>query len=138
MLRWVAGAALMLGAAQARAADVQVGVDNVADATGSVRVDVCAANQWLTTDCTLKGAAPARPGTTVVTVHDVPPGTWAIVAYHDRNNVRHVEQSWLGIPKAGVGFSRNPPLGLKGPSFAAAAVQIGAGGAQVPIHMRFE
>ena len=67
MLRWVAGAALMLGAAQARAADVQVAVDNVADATGSVRVDVCAANQWLTTDCTLKGAAPARPGTTVVT-----------------------------------------------------------------------
>ena len=131
-------AVAVLCAGAAWAADVQVQVGNLTSARGVVRAEVCAKAEWLTSGCKLKGVAPARPGMVVVTIHDVPPGEWAIVAYHDKNDDGHVDQSWLGLPEEGVGFSRNPPLGLHGPAFASAAVRVGPGGAAVPVRLRFE
>ena len=137
MMRWTLFA-MLLGATAARAGDVQVAVDNVTGSTGVVRAEVCTAKEWLGSGCALKGVVAAQPGTTVVTVHNVPPGDWAVLAYHDKTNVGHVRQSWLGVPEDGVGFSRNPSLGLKGPSFADSDLQIGSAGARVPVHLHFE
>jgi uncharacterized protein (DUF2141 family) len=74
----------------------------------------------------------------VVIVHDVPPGIYAVVAWHDRNDNGKVDQNWLGIPQEGVGFSNDPALGLRGPRFSDSAIEVGPGGAVVDVHLKFE
>lgn len=140
MRRFLTAASLVaiLAAAPAIAADVEVRVTTVASAKGVVRAEVCRAFEWLKNGCALTGVAPAQPGTTVVVVHGVPPGIYAIVAWHDRNNDNKVDQNWLGIPQEGVGFSNDPGLGVHGPRFSDSAVTIEPDGGVVGVHMKFE
>jgi uncharacterized protein (DUF2141 family) len=123
----------------ASAVDVVVQVSTVRGAEGVVRAQVCRSVEWLKPDgCQLEGVSPAVPGTTVVTIHGVPPGVYAVLAWHDRNDNDKVDQNFLGIPQEGVGFSNEPPLGLRGPRFADSAVEIGPDGGVVAIRLKFE
>ena len=131
-------ATLVFASAPAFAADVQVSVATVGSPQGVVRAQVCRATEWLKDGCALEGVAKAEPGTTIVTVHDVPPGVYAVVAWHDKKNDDTVARSLLGIPEEGVGFSNNPRLGLHGPRFGDAAIKVGAQGADVAVRLRFE
>jgi uncharacterized protein (DUF2141 family) len=126
------------GPALAAGAPIQVTVTGVTSTAGSVRVDVCTRETFLHTTCPYSGAAPARVGETVVTVPDVPPGVYALQAYHDRNDNLDVEQGFLGIPQEGVGFSREPRLGMRGPSFDAAAIAHGDALQPITIRLKFE
>jgi uncharacterized protein (DUF2141 family) len=134
--------ALLLGAATACspawAGDVQVRVMNVGSAAGTVRAEICRADEWLKDGCVHKAVTPAIPGVTTITLKNVEPGTWAVVVFHDRNNDGEVDMNLLGIPTEGIGFSRDPSLGLKGPSFNSAALMIGEQGAVMEIHLKFE
>ena len=124
------GAAVLIAAgaaaAQTAGGPIEVTVSGVWRPGGHVRVDVCTRETFLRTTCPYSGEAPAQVGETTVTVPDVPPGVYAIQAYHDANDNHEVDQGFMGIPKEGVGFSRDPHLGLHGPSFEAAAVTHGA------------
>ena len=140
-MRLLQAAALLLGATachHARAADVQVRVLNVRTNLGTVRAEICRADEWLKDGCRHKAAAPATAGITAITLNNVEPGTWAVVVFHDKNNDGDVDLNLLGVPTEGIGFSRDPPLGLKGPSFNSAALVIGEQGAVMDIHLRFE
>ena len=117
-------------------APIDVTVSEVWRAGGSVRVDVCTRDTFLHTTCPYSGAAPAQLGETTVTVPDVPPGVYAIQAYDDVNDNRVVDQGFLGMPKEAVGFSRDPRLGLHGPSFDAAAVTHGAERQSLRVRLR--
>lgn len=108
-------------AAEVAAPPLTVRVSGVPDGRGEVRVDVCGPRTFLRGGCEVTVAVPAVKGETVVKLPGVPRGTWAIQAYHDRNANVEVDRGPLGIPSEAVGFSRAPPLGLKGPSFARAA-----------------
>ena len=88
---------------------------------GSVRVDVCTRETFLGSDCPYSGYAPAVVGETTVTVADVPPGVYAVQAYHDIKNDGHLDRGPFGVPREGLAFSNDAPLGLHGPSFARAA-----------------
>lgn len=92
------------------AAPITVEVTNVRNARGKVLVAVCTQAQFLKTDCTWNGETPARPGTVRVTLPNVPAGTYAIQAFHDENNNEDTDQNFLGIPKEGVGFSRDAKI----------------------------
>jgi uncharacterized protein (DUF2141 family) len=53
---------------------------------------------------------------------DLPPGKYAIAAFHDENDNGKLDRNALGVPTEGFGFS-NDARGTGGPpSFAAAAV----------------
>lgn len=132
--------ALLLGAAipRARASDVEVRIMNVADGRGTVRAEICRPAEWLKDGCAHKSLAPAVRGVTTVTLRNVEPGTWAVVAFHDRNNDGEVDRNLLGIPTEGIGFSRDPSLGLHGPSFSSAAFTVGNDGVTIEIRLRFE
>lgn len=110
-------AAAVLQAAPAPAFPLTVRVTGVPDDRGEVRVDVCGAAAFLRAGCELSAATPAVKGETVVVLPAVPAGRWALQAYHDRNGNAEVDRGPLGLPREAVGFSRAPPLGLKGPSF---------------------
>lgn len=103
---------------------------------GSVRVDVCTRETFLKENCPYSGAAPAQLGSTSVTIEGVPPGVYAIQAYHDIKNLNHMDTGPFGVPREGIGFSNDAPLGLRGPSFRRAAITHGDAPQTVQITLR--
>ena len=93
-------------------------IGNVRNARGKVVVDVCPQDRFLAR--WLRAAmpkCPARAGTTVVTVENVPAGDYAVQAFHDENANGEVDRAMFGIPREGVGFSRNARIGLGPPKW---------------------
>ena len=72
-------------------------------------------------NCPWSGLARAHAGTVIVQVHGVPPGRYAIQAFHDANNNGECDQGLFGIPREGVGFSNDAFTGLSRPKFDKAA-----------------
>jgi uncharacterized protein (DUF2141 family) len=94
---------------------ITVEVGNVRNSRGHVIVDVCPQDRFLGDSCPYHGEAQARPGATTVVVPHVPPGTYAAQAFHDENNNGEADRGLFGIPKEGVGFSRNARIRLGPP-----------------------
>jgi uncharacterized protein (DUF2141 family) len=60
----------------------------------------------------------------VVTFPDIKPGNYAVSVLHDENQNKDMDQTGLGIPKEGFGFS-NDAMGMIGPpSFKRAKVSV--------------
>ncbi len=114
-------ALLAQAAASFAPSPITVHVTNVRDSAGTVRVELCTEQTFLHGGCEPTVTVPAVAGETVVVVPDVPPGVYAVQVYHDRNSNKTVDRGTLGIPKEDVGFSRQAPLGVHGPSFPRAA-----------------
>jgi uncharacterized protein (DUF2141 family) len=96
---------------------ITMNIGNVRNARGKVVVDVCPQDRFLADGCTLHAEVPARAGTTVVTVENVPAGNYAVQAFHDENANAEVDRAMFGIPREGVGFSRNARIGLGPPKW---------------------
>ena len=114
----------LLLAAQLSAAlptPLTIHVTGVRDDAGVVRVELCSPRTFLRSSCEVIGSAPAVKGETVVTLPEAPTGIWAIQAYHDRNGNQTVDRGVLGVPLEEIGFSREAPVGFKGPTFNRAA-----------------
>ncbi len=110
---------LALAMAEAAAAgSLTVNVGNVRSSRGVVMVDICPQNRFLEDTCAHHGEAPARAGVTAVTVQNVPAGQYAVQAFHDENGNGDVDRAMFGIPREGVGFSRNARIGLGPPKWA--------------------
>ena len=130
---------VLAGAVPARAGQgtVQVVVANIRNDHGLVRVSICTRQEFLKADCSYRAAAPARRGTVTVTVPGVQPGTYAVQAWHDEFNSGHVQQDFLGIPREGVGFSRDPMLLFGPPSFNDSDFQVGPDGGRTGLRLRY-
>ena len=122
-------AALLLTGGPACAAEsngaVMIAVDNVRNATGRVVVELCTEQHFLTDDCDYHASAPATAGRTLVLAPNVPPGVYAVQAFHDRNGNSKVDRGAFGRPLEGVGFSNDARIGLSGPKFAKAGFRHG-------------
>ncbi len=126
---------LALSACQASAAaTVEVRVSGVT-AKGKVNVAVCDRERFLK-QCAYSASAPAQAGDTVLTLKDIPPGTWAVLAYQDENENKELDRNFIGIPKENYGFSRNPVSRFGPPSFEDAAIDLreGANSAAITLH----
>jgi uncharacterized protein (DUF2141 family) len=115
---------------------VEISVTGVHDARGHVRVDICTRDTFLKGSCPYSGEALATPGATLVTVADVPPGQYAVQAFHDETDQGVVHQNVLGIPKEAIGFSNNAPLRLHGPRFSDAAFSVGHNVERITLRLR--
>jgi uncharacterized protein (DUF2141 family) len=102
-------------------ARVIVTVHGVRNSKGSILVAICSRAEFLKTTCDHVGRAPAETGDVAVTIADVPFGTYAAQAYHDENDNRRLDTSWLGIPEEGLGFSNDAPFRYGPPAFDDAA-----------------
>ena len=120
---------------QAARNELRIVIDDVTSDRGHVRVDVCTRSEFLK-DCRYSGAAPATPGVTVVVVRDLPPGVYAVQAYHDQNDNHDVDRDFLGIPREPVGFSNDAPVRLGPPSFKAAAFGYAGGEEAITLRLR--
>jgi len=80
-------------------------------------------------------AVPAGSGEAVL-FDGLPAGRYAVMAYHDENGNRELDQNFLGIPREPLGFSRRY-WGKGSPVFAAAAVDVGDD-ESVPVDMELK
>jgi uncharacterized protein (DUF2141 family) len=64
------------------------------------------------------------------------PGQYAIAIVHDENGNGRLD-TFAGIPREGVGFSRNPALRFGAPSFRAASFSIGGSAVEQDVRLKY-
>lgn len=81
--------------------------------------------------------AAIKGGKARVTLRDLPPGAYAVTVFHDENNNRKLDTSWIGRPLEGVGASRDA-MGRRGPPrFAEAKLELAASSRTIAILVRY-
>ncbi|MFO1060105.1 MAG: DUF2141 domain-containing protein [Dongiaceae bacterium] len=132
----MAGLALLLAAAvPARAAALTVTVAGVPDGRGHVLVALCTRDSFLGPGCPYHGSAPARAGTTVVTV-EAPPGRYALQAFHDANDNLDIDRNFLGFPTERMGFGNDAKMMFGPPGFEDAAITLTPDGGSTAVTLR--
>lgn len=127
-------------AVPARAADTAtlvVHVDNVAPA-GVVRLGLYTEDSYPDDNATPVASAdvPATAGETVVTLKNVPAGTYAIEIYQDLNGNGKMDTGFLGLPKEPYGFSRDARPVLSKPDFNRVKFEVAAGQNSQTLHLQ--
>ena len=120
--------ALLVWTRTAAGAELDIAVQEVRNDRGHVLVAVCTEDTFLQADCPHTGRAAAAVGEVVVTVRDIPPGTYAVQAFHDENDNAEFDRNLLGVPLEGIGFSNDAPMDFGPPHFEEAAIGIAGGG----------
>lgn len=115
---------------------IEVSVTSIRSDAGLIRVAVCPERTFLAA-CPWQVSVPARKGTVVALVRGVPPGRYAIQAYHDANSNNDVDRGIFGIPKEGIGFSNDAMSRLKRPKFSDAAFDHRAQAQHLTVMLRY-
>jgi uncharacterized protein (DUF2141 family) len=137
MIRWAVLLACLAFPVAAEPGLLTVTVTGVRNDRGHVLVAVCDRGTFLAPTCPYRGRAAAAPGAVVVQVGGVPPGVYAVQAFHDENDNGKLDKTFFGMPKEGMGFSRNAPMRFGPPDFADAAVTVPAAGGAVTLALRY-
>jgi uncharacterized protein (DUF2141 family) len=125
-----------VGQVQAASA-ITVEVGNVRNDSGRVIIDICPQDRFLGDGCPYHGEAEAHSGTTVVVVDNMPAGQFAVQAFHDENANGEIDRGLFGIPKEGVGFSRDARIGLGPPKWRDAVFNHEARPQTIRLNLRY-
>lgn len=127
----------VLLASSAGAATLTVEVSGKLAPAGPVKVAL-----WNQEATFLKGkplkllSAEHKGGTARVVFTEVPPGIYAVSAFHDKNNNGRLDTGFMGKPSEPYGFS-NDARGTFGPAkFRDAKFTLDASGANLAIHLK--
>jgi uncharacterized protein (DUF2141 family) len=115
---------------------LQVVVAGVRNAKGDVLVAVCSERNFLKEHCEYNGRTKASVGEVMV-VLEVPPGTYAVQAFHDEDGNGEVTMNALGMPVEGIGFSNDAPFRFSAPRYRDAAFQVGPMGGRIRLNLRY-
>lgn len=108
------------GAILVRVSDVRSGSGNVAAVLyGANPLDFLKKGRKLA-----RVRVPARKGRVEVCLAVPRPGIYAIAVYHDENDNKKFDRSWIGLPLEDYGFSNNPTLILGPPTHEDAAFEM--------------
>jgi len=121
------------GTAPASSTIVHIIVENVGSSDGIVNVAVC--DSGLSEEgCPFKTSVPASAGFVEATLDGIPPGTYAVVGYHDVNGNDEFDK-FLGMPREPYALSSAAAESLV-PSFDDAALSIREGDNTVIIRLK--
>ncbi|HWU55860.1 MAG TPA: DUF2141 domain-containing protein [Rhizomicrobium sp.] len=135
----MAGALLSgLSWSAAQAADLTIRVENVLPSGGILRLGLYDEARYPDDDSKPIASAdvPAIAGETVVTLHGISPGTYAIQTFQDVNANNKMDTSWVGLPLEPFGFSQDATPFLSKPSFDAVKFTLAAGENTQVIHLQ--
>ncbi|PPQ35476.1 DUF2141 domain-containing protein [Rhodopila globiformis] len=121
----------------AMAADIDVAVTGIRNARGNILVAICDKANFPNGACAYHGEAPARAGSVIIRVPGVPAGIWAAAVYHDETNIRRLDYTLFGMPKQGLGFSRDAKMRFGPPKFTEAAFRVGENRVTVTVPLRY-
>ena len=66
----------------------------------------------------------------------LPPGRYAVSLFHDQNSNARLD-TFLGVPREGFGFSRNPVIRFGAPKFDSVDIELTPGFTRMSIHMQY-
>ena len=66
----------------------------------------------------------------------VPPGRYAIALFHDANANRKLDK-FMGVPREGFAFSRNPVIRFSAPQFDKVSIVLPPGFTRVSVRMQY-
>ncbi len=131
------GLAALLAAGPAQAADLDVAVTGVRSDEGAVRVAIhrrLAGAEFPAEESVVAGAFfRAGSGPARLVFAGLPPGDYALAAFHDADGDGELGTNLLGVPVEGYGFSRGAHGAMGPPAFDDAAVTLGADGGAVSV-----
>lgn len=118
-------ATLLPLAVTARAADLTVQVKGVPSAQGRILVALYdSAANFPRPGATLRAQAADAADPATVVFRDLPPGRYAITAFHDKNGNGQLDRNLAGIPIESFGFSNDAMPVAGPPAFEAAAFEL--------------
>ncbi len=106
---------------------IQITVQNVKEAAGTITVDVHDDDpaKFLKSGGKLaRIRVPAQQGETTFCVIVPEPGVYALALYHDRNGNTKLDKTWIGLPSEPFGLSNNPPKRLAMPRHRDSAFEV--------------
>lgn len=124
--------------AQAGAADLNVAVESVRSGKGQVKLMLFDREEGFRKEDQARQvlAVPSQAGSVISVFRDLPPGHYAVIAYHDENANDKLDLRFGMFPKEGYGLSNHyVPSGP--PKFKAAAVEVTASGASSVIRLAY-
>ncbi len=121
----VAVASIGLVPIAARAGELEVTATHVVPGPGSIRFILYRGAAGFRHEDRAFRVLKATAGTisTSVHFHDVPPGQYAVMAYHDANDDQKLDLRFGMFPKEGWGLSNNPKV-MGPPSFSASSFTV--------------
>jgi uncharacterized protein (DUF2141 family) len=111
--------------AAAGAADLTVTVSGIRNASGSVSAGIYNSESSFTKapEALVLVRIKATQGSVGFTVHDLPPGRYAVTAYHDENDNGRLDFDPTGVPTEGYGVSNDARNPQAPPEFAKVAFE---------------
>ena len=76
-------------------------------------------------------------GRASVVFEGIPPGGYAVAAYHDENGDGKLDTGFLGIPSEGLASSNDAKGFMGPPSFEKARVEVGPGETRITVRVRY-
>jgi len=138
MPRLLSLALLALLAGQAGGADLNVTVESIRSGKGQVKLMLFEREEGFRKEDKAHQvlALPATTDSVVGAFRDLPPGRYAVIAYHDENANGKLDLRFGMFPKEGYGMSNNfKPSGP--PKFKDAAFDLPNGGIQTAIRLAY-
>jgi uncharacterized protein (DUF2141 family) len=119
-------------------ADLTIQIENVLPAGGLVRLGVYDETRYPDDNSAPMAAADvvAVAGETIVKLHGLAPGIYAIETFQDVNGNGKMDTSWIGLPLEPFGFSQDATPFLSKPAFAAVKFTLVAGENNQVIHLQ--
>ena len=119
-------AGLVLAATPPSAAEIHIDVTGLRTAKGDLRVALFRTPEdFPHSDGLFRESIVAVDGDKVAVVFDdVPPGTYAIAAFHDENGNGSFDKGLFGVPLEGFGFGNDARVRFGPPAFGEAAVTV--------------
>lgn len=131
-MRW-ASLLTLLCAAPAQAASVEVVVDGIEGAPGTVYVTLCQGG--LSGEaCSVGDDAPGGGGVRRFAFRNVQPGIWAVAAYQDLNGNGRLDRTGLGLPLEPYGLSNEAGRRVR-PEFSSARFTLNEPGATIRVRL---
>lgn len=130
--------ALPLSAATNPSATLEVDVSGLRDGRGIIRACMTA-NPAHFPNCQGDPAARTEsvPGDArQIVFRGLPPGRYALAIFHDAN-ANHRLDTFMGIPREGFGFSRNPVVRFGAPHFDKVNIDLPPGFARTSVKLQY-
>jgi uncharacterized protein (DUF2141 family) len=122
----------------AHAADLEVSVQAVSGNNGKVKLMLFEREDGFRKEDKARQvlALPAGAGTVTGVFRDLPPGRYAVIAYHDENGDGKLNLRFGMFPKEGYGLSNDPKFSGP-PKFKDAAFEVPETGKRIAIHLAY-
>jgi uncharacterized protein (DUF2141 family) len=119
-------------------ANLTIKVENVLPSGGILRLGLYDETRYPDDNSTPIASADvtAEPGETVINLHGLNPGIYAIQTFQDVNANNKMDTSWVGLPLEPFGFSQDATPFLSKPDFDAVKFTLKPGDNGLVIHLQ--